>query len=171
MSCLDHDANWFLAQFKPNSHHIAQRNLLRQGFETFLPLQEETRRLRGRFLTQLRPLFPGYLFVSLSVAQGGWRVVNSTYGISRLVSLGQEPTAVPRDLIDQLRIRCDEEGRLLPPKQLQPGDEVILTKGPFTIFVATIARIAPDQRIWVLMELMGRQTRIAVDGDDLRQTA
>ena len=54
-----HAINWFLAQMKPNSHDIANRNLTRQGFETFLPLQEETRRTRGRFVTRRRPLFPG----------------------------------------------------------------------------------------------------------------
>ena len=58
---------WFLAQCKPNSHNVAKRNLVRQGFSVFLPLQETTRRARGRFVTQMRPLFPGYLFVVLNV--------------------------------------------------------------------------------------------------------
>ena len=59
MHDLTHATSWFLAQMKPNSHDIANRNLTRQGFETFLPLQEETRRTRGRFVTRRRPLFPG----------------------------------------------------------------------------------------------------------------
>ena len=31
---------WFVIQFKPNSHHQAKKNLNRQGFKTFLPLHE-----------------------------------------------------------------------------------------------------------------------------------
>jgi len=40
------DATWFLAQFKPNSYRIAERNLVLQAFQTFLPLHDETRRAR-----------------------------------------------------------------------------------------------------------------------------
>ncbi|WP_114966654.1 transcription termination/antitermination protein NusG [Alkalilacustris brevis] len=168
MSYHDRGATWFLAQFKPNSHNIAERNLARQGLRTFLPRQEETRRARGKFFTQLRPLFPGYIFVALDMLRGGWRVVNSTYGITRLVSLGKEPTPVPLDLISQLMLRCDRDGMLMPPKLLNPGEQVTLTKGPFADFVATIECIAPDRRVWVLLELMGAQIRVAVSSEQVR---
>lgn len=69
-------ASWFLVQCKPNSHRIAERNLIRQGFTTYLPLHEETRRVRGKFAIQTRSLFPGYLFVVLDKVEGHWRVVN-----------------------------------------------------------------------------------------------
>ena len=168
MTYHDHGTTWFLAQFKPNSHNIAERNLTRQGFRTFLPMREETKRARGKFITQMRPLFPGYLFVALDMLQGGWRAVNSTYGITRLVSLGKEPAPVPIELVRQLMLRCDHEGKLLPPKLLSPGDKVMMTSGPFTDFVATIERMAPDRRVYVLLEMLGAQTRVAVSAEHLR---
>lgn len=162
MSYHDKGTSWFVAQFKPNSHSIAERNLGRQGFRTFLPLQEKTKDVRGKFVTRLQPLFPGYLFVAFDIAKGGWRKVNSTFGVTRLVSLGKEPTAVPLDLVSQLMLRCDREGKLIPPKLLSSGDKVVLNTGPFADYVATIEDITPDRRIWMLMEIMGRQTRVAV---------
>jgi len=168
MSNHDRGTRWFLAQHKPNSHRIAERNLTRQGFRTFLPMQEETTRVRGRFATRLRPLFQGYLFVALDPRQGGWRAINATYGITRLVSLGNEPTPVPLDLVSQLMLRCDASGKLLPPRILKPGDQVTLSKGPFSDFVATIETIAPDKRVWVLIEIMGGETRVAVSAGQLR---
>ena len=90
--------SWFLAQLKPNCANIADKNLKRQGFKTFLPTEEETRERNGKFVTAIRPLFPGYIFVAFDEARGLWRTVNSTYGITRLVSFGKEPTAVPLDL-------------------------------------------------------------------------
>lgn len=181
----DHSSGseWYLAQYKPNCHHIAERNLMQQGFMTFLPLVEETRRLRGRFATRLRPLFPGYLLVSLDRHQGGWGAVNSTYGITRLVSLGSVPTPVPGDLVSALMRRCDRDGRLMtPPAQdadeagagelgrdlPAPGDQVMLTRGPFVDFVATIDSLAPNRRVWVLLDLMGAQTRVAIPSDHVR---
>jgi len=168
MTFHDPGTTWFLAQLKPNSAQIAHKNLGRQGFRTFLPMEEETCQRNGKFVTANKPLFPGYIFVALNVAEGLWRTVNSTYGITRLVSFGKEPAAVPLDLVSQLMLRCDASGKLLPPKLLKPGDQVALTNGPFASFVAEVERIAPDRRVWVLMDIMGGQTRVAVGADQLR---
>ena len=170
MTDQDPGSRWFLAQCKPNSHHVAERNLARQGFQVFLPLQEETKRIRGRFVTQMRPLFPGYLFVALDIRNGPWRAVNSTLGITRLVSLGGTPTPVPGELVEQLRLRCDHDGKLLPPQSFKPGDQVTFARGPFANFVATIESLAPDRRVWVLLDLMGQQARVAVQTDQIRAT-
>jgi transcriptional antiterminator RfaH len=168
MTHYDHGTSWFLAQLKPNCANIADKNLKRQGFQTFLPLEEETRQRNGKFVTTNRPMFPGYIFVAFDAARGLWRTVNSTDGITRLVSFGKQPTAVPLDLVSQLMLRCDTQGKLLPPKLLKPGDQVTLTTGPFTDFVAEVEQITPDRRVWVLMEIMGRQTRVAVGAAQLR---
>ncbi len=159
---------WFLAQVKPNCAHIAERNLDRQGFRIFLPREQETRRRKGRFVTAERPLFPGYVFVAFDAAQGYWRKVNSTYGVSRLVRFGPHPAPVPEALVSQLRARCDDEGRLAPAPRLAPGDAVTLATGPFAGFVAEVDKLAPDRRVWVLMEIMGGQKRVKVAADELR---
>ena len=49
--------SWYIVQVKPNSHKIAVRNLQRQGFDTFLPMHEVTRRTAAKFETVIRPLF------------------------------------------------------------------------------------------------------------------
>lgn len=161
-------ARWFLAQLKPNGHRLAERNLDRQGFCYFLPMQEETRRRRGQFQTLLRPLFPGYIFIAFDPEHGLWRKVNSTTGVARLVGFGQSPAPVPDELVDGLMARCDRAGRFLPASTLTPGDAVRISQGPFADFVATVEKLAPDNRVFVLLDLMGRQTRMTVAADKLR---
>jgi transcriptional antiterminator RfaH len=148
-------ATWFLAQLKPNCAAIADRNLKRQGFQTFLPFEEIGAQKRGKFILSQQPLFPGYIFVAFNTAMGGWASVNSTYGITRLVSFGREPAQVPKGLISELVMRCDTNGKILPPAALQFGDQVQLTSGPFANFLATVEKISPDKRVWVLMDVMG----------------
>ena len=152
----------------PNSGRIAVRHLRQQGFSTFLPVEAKTLRRKGRFRTELRPLFPGYLFVAFDPGHGPWRAINSTQGVARLVSFGRAPEPVPLDIVAQLMARCDADSRLLPPPRFAPGDKVRLADGPLSEFVATIEEIAPDRRAWVLMELMGGSARVAVDTDELR---
>ena len=166
---MDISTNWFLLQFKPNSHHLAERNLQRQGFESFLPLCEITKHRSSRYVTDLRPLFPGYMFVAFDPERGSWRQINCTIGVSKLVSFGCQPSPVPLDLISGLMLRCDAGGKLLP-QQLNKGDEVQLLTGPFVNYIAKVETIDAKQRVLVLMDLMGRITRMSVDSNQL-QTA
>jgi len=142
--------------------------LQRQGFETFLPMQKITRRKASRFVSDLKPLFPGYMFVSVNSELAPWRSINSTIGVSKLVSLEGKPKPLPLQLISGLMLRCDASGELLPPKSLNEGDSVEMLTGPFANFIATVDRIDPEQRIWVLMDFMGQKTRVQVSADQLQ---
>lgn len=165
---VDRGQGWYLAQLKPNSAKIAQRNLQRQGFETFLPLEETTQQRSGRFVTEQRPLFPGYIFVAFNAYKGGWSAINSTQGITRLVSFGRMPAPVPDALVDGLQARCDEADKLVTQTALACGDVVTFTKGPFSDFIGEVENIDAQQRVWVLMDLMGAQTRVKADQAQLR---
>jgi transcriptional antiterminator RfaH len=169
MSDRDDGSGWYLAQVRPNQFYIAEHNLARQGFPVFCPTQEETRRRGGRFVTETRPLFPGYLFVSFNPTSSAWRTINSTYGVSRLVIFGgRVPAPVPQDLVAGLMTRCDEAGHLLPSQVLKPGEKAYVRSGPFAHFVATVEHLAPHRRVGVLLEILGSQTRVWLDLGQLR---
>ena len=159
---------WYLIQFKPNSHRLAERNLHRQGFETFLPMQNITRRKASRFVSNLKPLFPGYMCVSVNSDLAPWRSINSTIGVTKLVSFEGKPKPLPLQLISGLMLRCDASGTFLPPKTLNEGDSVEMLTGPFANFIATVDAIDPKQRIYVLMDFMGQKTRMQVTADQLQ---
>ena len=165
---LDLLKKWFILQFKPNSHRLAERNLHRQGFESFLPMQEITKHKYNRYISDLCPLFPGYMFVAFDPGSGPWKQINCTIGVSKLVSFGDQPSPVPLNLMSNLMLRCDADGKLLPPERLKNGDAVRLLTGPFANYIAKVETIDAEQRIWVLMELMGRVTRISVDPNKLQ---
>lgn len=166
---MEHETvkTWFLAQVKPNCAQVADKNLRLQQFQTFLPMEKITLQRHRRFATTTRPLFPGYVFVGFDVAKGHWRRINSTHGVTRLVGFGNVPAAVPTDIVRGLMERCDSDGLLLPPKVLKPGDSVMLKTGPFALFVAEVERVDRDQRVWLLMEMMGAKTRMAVQAKQL----
>mgnify|MGYP001595619382 CR=1 FL=1 len=168
MTISSSNIGWFLAQIKPNCAKIAEKNLRRQGITSFLPTEEKTVERRGKFSSVAQLLFPGYIFVSLDVAQGRWRTVNSTYGITKLVSFGSKPSQVPSELISELMMRCDDTGQLLPPKKLNPGDKVRMMTGPFSGFLAEVEAMTAERRVWILMDIMGGQTRVAANAEQLQ---
>ena len=157
--------NWYLVQLKPNGHRLAKANLERQGFKTFLPQQNVTTRSAHKFVDRHVPLFPGYMFVELDTAQNAWRKVNSTLGVARIVSLGGTPTPVPSAIINEFISRCDDDGILRPTLGLEVGQDVQVLRGPFANFVAKVEEISPDQRVWILIDLLGQSSRISVTKD------
>jgi transcriptional antiterminator RfaH len=167
------ELRWYLVQCKPNAAQIAVRNLENQSFGTFLPLQEITNRKGKIFQRQIRPLFPGYLFVQFDPDQGPWRQVNSTRGVARLVRLGTEPSVVPNEIVKALMAQCDKQSILRPTSEIQSsqlhaGNQAQVTQGPLSGFIATISNIEPNNRINILIEIMGQTTKVAINADALQ---
>lgn len=150
------------------SHQLAVRNLNRQGFQTFLPLQKTTERKAMRFSNNLKPLFSGYMFVTFDAQTAPWRKINNTMGVSKLVSFDGYPKSVPIDLVSGLKSRCDHSGKLLPPALLNKDDDVQILTGPFASFIAKVEELDEQKRVWVLIELMGQSTRISLKSEYLK---
>lgn len=159
---------WFLLQLKPNNHARAILNLERQEVTTFIPyLMAQTRRGSEPAKT---PLFPGYLFASFCPQTVSFQTVNSTYGVSRLVTFGCNfSNGLPLKLIEGLKARCDENGILKPVSDLQINDRVRITSGPFAEFVAVVENLQTGDRVRVLFDLMGQQTKAEVPIQNLRR--
>ena len=158
---------WFILQFKSNSHNIAAKNLSRQGFEIFLPLHDTTSRRTSRFINTSKPLFPGYMFIKFDRAESVWHKINNTYGVSRLITFNSILKSIPTIFVDHLMKRYDLSGKLIPIQKLKKGDHVTVLKGPFANFIATVEKYEADQRISILMDLMGRKTKIKTPSDNL----
>jgi len=158
---------WFILQLKSNSHDRAKKNLTRQGFETFLPLHDTTSRKASRFVNTSRPLFPGYMFIRFNRAESEWHKINNTYGVSRLITFNSVLRSIPTSFVNSLMKRYDLSGKLLPIQKLKKGEQVRVLTGPFANFIAIVEKYEADQRICILMDLMGRKTKIQTQSDYL----
>ncbi|WP_022705483.1 transcription termination/antitermination protein NusG [Pseudorhodobacter ferrugineus] len=158
-------AQWHLLLCKPNQNHIAFRNLKRLGFGLFMPRHLVERRVKGRALTELRPLFGGYLFLNMNPSEPRWYDAKTASGVSKIIghSTGG-PSVVPPDIIAGLLQRCDRDGLLQETvENFSAGDTVRIIGGPFANFITSIEKIDPDRRLHVLLDLMGRPTKVLVD--------
>jgi transcriptional antiterminator RfaH len=162
------ERNWFAVQLKPNSFRIAERSLLRQDFRVFCPKTKKTVVKFGKPRVQIASLFSGYLFAQIDEARHSWRAISNTYGVSRIIADAQGvPSYLPSAFMKQLLLRCDEEGFILPPPKVSPGDKVRLARGPFSEFVARVERIDDRKMIWILLDILGGSREVEVKIEDL----
>ena len=74
------------------------------------------------------------MFVKVAIAAAPWGKINSTIGVSRVVSLDGKPKPLPSQLVSNLMLRCDVSG-VLPPKTLNAGDSIEVLKGHLLILL------------------------------------
>ena len=153
--------HWLLAYTKPRQEVLAEEHLRRQGFEVLCP-QLRVQKLRRRKWTWVEePLFPRYLFVGATDEQS-WAPVRSTVGVTSLVRFGGVYAAVPRVLIETLLEAAAE----LPQSQravFQQGQKVRIVAGQFASLEAVFEMVDGADRATVLLNLLGRQSRVRVD--------
>ena len=162
---------WYLVHCKPNGEQMALRNLKNRDFPAFLPLQKLTRRKGASFQTQIRPLFPGYMFVAQDPAVGQWRKIKNTRGVAQLVRLAAEPTPVPPTIMDHLFARCDATSVFQQSATLVAGDDARITQGPFAGAIAKIIEIDPSQRVHLLLDFMGQTSTLTIDASRVLPTS
>jgi transcriptional antiterminator RfaH len=162
------DLAWYAAQLRPNGDALAMTHLQRQGFTPFRPLIWESRRTGQTMASFLRPMFPGYVFVQFDVTQPTWSKIRSTRGITRLIGNDTNgPRKLPTDLILDMKARCASNLPAGPSNAFEPGDQVHVACGPFADFLATVENVDAQQRVWLLIDFMGRSSRISAKPSDL----
>jgi len=155
---------WYLVYAKPRQENVAQTNLRRQGYATYLPLVRQARRRRGRKVSTVGPMFPRYLFVQLDHERDNWAPIRSTLGVVSIVRFGQVAAAVPDGLVALLRGREDENGiQVLPPDDYKRGARVRITDGGLMGYEAVFVARSSRDRVIVLLQILGKHTRATVD--------
>ena len=160
-------AGWYVVQTQINGETKAEQNLLRQGYEVYLPRYMTRRRHARKIDFVAKPLFPRYLFVSIDMATQRWRSIQSTFGVSHLVTNGDEPAVVPEGVVRALKAREDTKGfvKLDAAPAFTPGDKVRVLAGAFMDNAGLFSGAADHDRVSILLEMLGRQVRVLLDAD------
>jgi transcriptional antiterminator RfaH len=101
---------WYVAKTHPNGEQKASFHLQRQGFDVYLPRYLRRVSHARRISWQPRPLFPTYLFVSITGPEQRWRAINSTVGVTHLICDERGPVPVPAGIVEALQNEEDDSG-------------------------------------------------------------
>ena len=160
-------ARWYVVQTQTHGENKASINLARQNFDIYFPRYLKRRRHARRVETVLAPLFPRYLFVSVDMQVQRWRSIQSTFGVARLVCHGDNPVPVPVQVIDDLKRREDSHGLILLDQRpkFAIGDRVQIHDGVFASHLGLYEGMNDDERVTVLLDLLGRKVKVTLDLD------
>lgn len=163
--------DWYVLQTKVRHEAVAELNLGNQSFTTFLPVLRVQRHLRGRWHSVHEPLFPGYLFIQLDLERQNTAPIRSTRGVIRLVRLGATLQPFPESLLNALMQAQTADGKAIDPSRMfESGDEVTLTSGPMAGLKAIFKARNSQERIILLLNVLGSETQISVSPHLIKKT-
>ncbi len=162
---MNNQSVWRLVYTKPRQEIEAQRQLERQGYTTYLPILCQH---SGRRHEIHSPLFPRYLFIHLTAGVDDWGPIRSTRGVSGLVQFGTETASVPDELIAEIRGRAAEDGFHHEEKmEFKRGDSVRISEGPFSGYEALFQASRGEDRVLVLLDVIGQTTKVEVPAESI----
>lgn len=140
-------------------------------FEVLLPTETVSEVKRGKKMSTVRKLMPGYVFVQMKLydAEGKilnkpWYFVRETTGVIGFVG-GDRPTPLRDSDISDIRERIEQTtGKEVPKVQYEVGEEVKITDGPFLNLTGRIDEIDPTRgKLKVSVSIFGRFTPVELE--------
>ncbi len=165
-------ASWYVVHTKSRQETSARDHLERQSFHTHLPLVQAPRHRRGRWQSLTEPLFPGYLFINLDIESQNVVPIRSTRGVIGLVRFGNQLCPAPNGLVEELISSQPEADRPLDFAQLfRPGGEVEIVDGPLVGLKAIVEANSNQDRVHILLDLLGKSSRVTLPSNQIAPIA
>jgi transcriptional antiterminator NusG len=151
-------------------------------FEVVIPTEEVTEFKKGKKTTSQKKFLPGYVLVRMEMDDDTWAIVRHTPAVTGFVgSTGSRPVPLSiREVADTLKLPDQvveelpgEEAPAAPEKpeidiDLEVGETIRVTSGPFADFTGTISEINLDQaKLKVLVSVFGRETPLELPFDNV----
>ena len=178
---------WYTLSVIPQSQARVCQRAKELGIETYAPMSRTppmVRKFGRKRVTEaeVRPLMPGYVFVSLSAIdprfylfQGHREAQEAIRGAIRLLSGPDGPMPVSEAVIVDMRMRelsgefdltgKTDSGRGSVAKWVRRGTYVEIVGGPFEAFFGKIEKVKSSKLVTVAIMMLGGETPVDLSID------
>ncbi|MCC5949569.1 MAG: transcription termination/antitermination protein NusG [Nitriliruptoraceae bacterium] len=153
-------------------------------FEVVIPTEEVTEYKKGKKTVSQKKFLPGYVLVRMEMDDEVWGIVRHTPAVTGFVgSPGTRPVPLPlrevgatlklpKIYVEEVEAEAGDQPatpeKVVAEIDLEVGETVRVTGGPFADFTGTIAEINLDQaKLKVLVSVFGRETPLELPFDNV----
>lgn len=159
---------WLVLYCKPRFEFKVNDAVTADGIRSFLPVRQELRQWSDRKKRVTVPLFPGYLFVSVSEQQ---RVqVLEKSGAMHYVKFGGRAAVVSEEIILSLEIAATRPQSIsLGDHKLQLGKAVVVVSGPFAGMKGKLYEFRGGSRVAIQVDAISQMVLVEVPLSDIQE--
>ena len=152
--------HWYLVKTKSKQEDIAILNLENQNFHVYCPY--------ALIRNKKEVLFPGYIFIQLDKDTQNWSSIRSTKGVLYFVRFGLSYAKIPDNIIEFIKTNeLNTAEKLKNINKFKSGDKVQITDGVFKNCIAIFKSYKSDERVILLMNLLGQQQKLTIKQESL----
>jgi len=156
---------WYALYVVVRHEKKVQSALLRKNIQNYLPLKECLHWWKDRRKRVFLPLFPGYLFVHMSIAEK-FTVLN-TAGVVRLVGTGDTTTPVSVEQIDAIKRLIENSIAFEEEIYSGSGKRVTVRRGPLRGIEGRILEVRGTCRLILSIDIIQRSVAAEVNLNDV----
>jgi transcription antitermination factor NusG len=156
---------WYAVHTRSRHEKRVRQQLEGKSLEVFLPIYESVHRWNDRSATVSVPLFPGYVFARIRLADR--MQVVTVPGVVRLVGFQGSPTPIPDAELAAVRDCCARRLRMEPHPYLVVGKRVRIKSGPLAEMMGILVRKKGRCRLVLSITSIERSLAVEVDANDV----
>jgi len=193
MKLVDPSRTWYVVRSKVRQEDRAAYNIVRAGFDVYLPMMRKERKPRraNTYITVEQPLMPGYLFVGFASFAKHFGMIRACDGVQDFLGVQGEPIPIPSKAVVDMqvaeidmrfddtraaRIHRGEEERTRRDnikKQFAVGKSVTVTdaKHPLADIQAIVDEVTCTGSVVALVNMFGQLVRAEFTANQLTPAA
>ena len=152
---------WIAVYTKPRHEKTVENELLKKGFEIYLPILKERRKWSDRKKWVEFPLFRSYIFVRTEIKNSLF--VLQTMGVVKVIKFGGEIAVIQNDSIRAIKLMI--EGGYMPEAidYFVKGETVEVKSGPLKGLIGEVTRVDNSDRLLVRIDAIQHSVSVQID--------
>ena len=140
-----------------------KRNVIADEEKVFLIENERPFRLKGKWLKELKPLFPGYIFVETEDIEDFAKRLRKRYRTLKILAVDGKMVPIRDEEEAYLKSIGGEEHIVRYSEGVRIGDRVEITSGSFAGYTGEIRKLdRHNRRASLCLPLMGREIEVEI---------
>lgn len=167
------ERNWYAVHTYSGYENAVLRNLKQRIeslgmedkiFDVVVPTEKKIKIKAGKRVEVEEKVYPGYVLVDMIVTDDSWFVVRNTPRVTGFVGAGVTPVPLTPKEIEYLLGKMDEDQTAAHTIDLEEGEIIIITDGPFKDSEGKVSEIDQERgKVRVMVSLFGRETPVELD--------
>jgi transcription antitermination factor NusG len=154
------DSKWYALHVRCNQEWVVQKGLTCRDISHLLPYYESVRQWKDRRVKLRFPLFPGYLFICISLRER--MSVVTVPNVVSIVGQGNSPIPIPREQIDWIE-RGVAHGKALPNEWIEVGQRVMIMEGAMAGLEGILVSKRNSNRVVIALGSIAQAFAVEVD--------
>ena len=158
---------WIALYTRPRHEKIVEQELVKKGFETYLPMLRKRRKWSDRKKWVEFPMFRSYVFSRITFKQV--LPVLETIGVVKIIKFGDEPAVIKDENVENIKLMIEGGYNPQATDYFLRGDQVEVHDGPLKGMAGEVVRLDDHDRLVIRIDAIQHSISVKIERRFLKE--